>query len=335
MKNMPSSPPPPTSGGISAVHPDIIQTHILTKIDGPTLASAACASPLLHALCTEEKLWMDICNSTWPSTNQSFLSDIISTFPAGHRSFFSDSFSGIDHRQPAQQVNRSFTSPQLISAVDIRYGQKVIYSKVEITETETEWFRCTPFRIDLLDRKEPVTTQVKFENDDVKFQLGIPKNMSLSWILIDPTRKRAVNLSSRFPVSVTRHWLTGDVQAEYAVVMTGDRLGRSSEFIKCSVVVTCGGKGGGDLHVREVGMHVQDMEGKGLSGGDSLVILQGALESGRRKKGNEERERYREYLEMMRESRERKLRRERRLDLLCIVTGVTIFMAFWGFILLR
>lgn len=119
------------------------------------------------------------------------------------------------------------------------------------------------------------------------------------------------------------------------MVMTGDRLGRSSEFIKCSVVVTCGGKGGGDLHVREVGMHVQDMEGKGLSGGDSLVILQGALESGRRKKGNEERERYREYLEMMRESRERKLRRERRLDLLCIVTGVTIFMAFWGFILLR
>ncbi|GFZ07284.1 hypothetical protein Acr_19g0002210 [Actinidia rufa] len=34
---------------ISAVHPDILRTHILTRLDGPTLASAGCASAQLHA----------------------------------------------------------------------------------------------------------------------------------------------------------------------------------------------------------------------------------------------------------------------------------------------
>ncbi|KAK3017192.1 hypothetical protein RJ639_007843 [Escallonia herrerae] len=322
----------------STVHPDIIQAHILTRLDGPTLASASAASPLLHALCTEEKLWTDISNSTFPSTDHPRLCQVISTFPDGHRSFFSDAFPTLNnnHRLSSAQHRRSTPASELISAVDIHYQNQLIFSKVEVTEATSEWFTCSPFRLDLLDQKETVPTPVKFEADDNTCRLNLEKNMILSWVIIDPTRKRAVNLSTRKPVSVQKHWLTGEVQLKYATVIAGDGKTEAAEFIQCNAVITCGGKEGGELRVSEVSLQLQDMDGKSLSGKDTLVILQGAMDGERRKsKEGEEKERYEEYLEMKRERTERKQRRERRLDMLCIATGVTIFVAFWAYILLR
>lgn len=327
-------------GSIFAIHPDIIQNHILTRLDGQTLASTGSTSSQLNKLCTEEKLWTHICSSTWPSTDDRRVRDIISTFPAGHRSFFADSFPSLDHKgHLVEEANHHGSSlpSQFISAVDIHYNKKLIYSKVEVIETETEWFLWSPFRVDLLDTKQSVPTPVMFSSDDETRRSNLDQNLTLSWILIDPTRKRAANLSSQTPVSVERHWLTDDVNVRYTTVLAGGRHVGSSEFVQCSMVVVCGVKERGELHVREVSLHVQDMDGKSLSGRDSLVILQEAMESGRRKKGKrgEERERYEEFMEMRREKRERKQRGERRVDMLCIVSGVTIFMAFWGFILVR
>ncbi|KAL5830790.1 hypothetical protein ACOSQ4_016144 [Xanthoceras sorbifolium] len=321
-----------TTTTISAFHPDIIQTHILTRLDGPTLAAAACASSQLQALSSDDKLWQEICTATWPSINDLRVSQVISTFPAGHRSFFSDSFPVLDHRRPSKQSFNCYSllATELISCVDIYYKDALILSKTLETETETGWFLCSPFRVDLLDPKESVSTPiVPGGEDDNRWLKDIEENLRMSWILIEPERKRAVNLSSRSAVSVERHWLTGDVQARFSLIMGGDEERSAMELVKWEVVVTCGGDK--ELQVKEVSMQVEDMEGRGLCGRDSLVILQEAVEKGKRKRGmsNEGKVRYEEFVERKREMRLRKQRREKVLDMACIVVGITIFVSFW------
>ncbi|CAL5352563.1 unnamed protein product [Camellia sinensis] len=320
---------------ISAVHPDIIQTHIFTRLDGPTIASAACASSHLHAISADEKLWRDICHHTWPSTAEDLVHRLISTFPAAHRSFYYDSFPTLHHRRPNNRRRHRQGPPptsELISAVDIRYQDRLVISKTHETETVSGWFKCSPFRVDLLDPKETVPSPAKFQGGEDACQSDLEENLTLSWILIDPTRKRAANFSSLRPVSVTRHWLSGDFQVRFATILAGDRR---DEFVQCGAVVTCDGKEGGELQVKEVSLLMEDMDGKNLNGKDSLVILQEAMEGGeRRKKRGEERERYQDYLKKKRERFEGKVRREKRLDMVCIVSGVTIFLA-WTYVFLR
>ncbi|KAA8549914.1 hypothetical protein F0562_001598 [Nyssa sinensis] len=286
---------------ISAIHSDILQTHIFTRLDGPTLASAGCVSSQLHALCTQEKLWRDICNHTWPSTNDPRINRLISTFPAGHRSFFSDSFPTLDHhhhRRSQLNSNRPSPTSELISAVDIYYHDKLIFSKVQETEAVTGWFLCSPFRLDLLGEKETVPTQVKFGGEEDTWRSNLQENLTLSWIVIDPTGKRAANFSSLRPVSVQQHWLTGQIEVGYGTILADDRWGSSTEFMQCGIAVTCEGKEGREMHVTEVRLQVENMDGKILNGKEGLVILQETMEGGRRKKGKrgEERERYERLL---------------------------------------
>lgn len=324
---------------ITAVHPDIIQTHILTKLDGPTLVSASSVSTQLHTLCSEENLWKTICNSNWPSTTDSRIQQIISKFPSAYRSFYSDSYPTIrisvrpKENSPELESTKNQTGGELISAIDIHYGTEIIYSKVIFTDTSKSWFLSSPLRIDLLDSKEIVPTPAKFDGDEKTCMARMEKNMRLSWILIDPVKNRAVNLSSLTPVEVRRHWLTGEIQVRYTTVMAA---GIGGGFVKCGVDVTCGGKGGGDLHVREISMQVEDLEGKVLSGKESMGILLDAME-GKRVNGkiDENIKMYQMFSEMRVIWRERRQKRERRLDMVCIASGVTIFMAFWMFIFFR
>ncbi|GFY97913.1 F-box family protein [Actinidia rufa] len=309
---------------LSDVHADILEAHILNRLDGPTLAAASCASSVLHSLSSQDHLWTAICHSTWPSTAADpRLRRLVSAFPGGPRAFFSLSFPTI-----LSSPSASLAPPpqELISAVDINYKGNLIFSKVQEIETVTGWFRCSPFRIDLLDPKETVPTAAHLlEGDGACTSLA--EEMTLSWVLIDPNGLRVASLSSHRPVAVHRHWLTGEVQVKFATILSASSV---SELVQCGIVVTCGGAEGGEMHVSEVSMQVEDMDGMNLTGKDSLVILQRAMEG---KRGNERREeegrrRYKEYLEMKRERRERKLRNEGTLDKVCVAIGVSLFAAF-------
>ncbi|KAM1977369.1 hypothetical protein EV2_014383 [Malus domestica] len=338
-----------TSASISAVHPDIIQTHILTRLDGPTLASAACTSSKLQALASHQPLWANICHSTWPSTAAPRVRQVISTFPAGPLSFFSDSFPLLANLEPstATATATSGIAPkhdqdrpcELISAVDIYHRGKLILSKVIETETVTGWFRCSPFRIDLLDPKDVVPTQIKYpEGQEADTCRDLGDELTLSWIMIDPTRRRAMNLSSHAPVSVQRHWLSGEVHARFSLILSGEKA-TASEHVQCGILVTCGGSEGGEMQIREVNLQVEDMDGMHLNGKEGLVILERALEGRKGRKGRrrvaEGRKRYEEYLERKKERKERKLRTEGTLDTLCVAFGVLGFFVFWLFILCR
>ncbi|KAK4358558.1 hypothetical protein RND71_020787 [Anisodus tanguticus] len=319
---------------ITAVHPDIIQTLILTKLDGPTLISTSIASTQLQNICSDDNLWRNICYSYWPSTSHQLIQNTISTFPSGHRSFFSDSFPSINDQKSNNNISKGEKKYNeargLISAVDIHFDGNLLYSKVLITETKSAWFMSSPFTIELLDHKEVVRTPVIFSGDNDICKSNLQKMVNLSWILIDPIKNRAVNISSLKPVSVRRHWLTGDMKVKYSTV-----IGAGEGLVQCGIVVTCEGKEGGELHVREVNMQVEDMDGKVLNGKDSLVILEGVIEGGRKKRReNEIQENYENFLELKKKWRERKQKREKTLDLVCIASGITIFIAFWTLIVL-
>ncbi|KAM0039317.1 putative F-box-like domain superfamily protein [Helianthus debilis subsp. tardiflorus] len=47
---------------------NIIHTHILPRLDGPSLSATATVSSHLHHLCSDDSLWADVTKSTWPSS---------------------------------------------------------------------------------------------------------------------------------------------------------------------------------------------------------------------------------------------------------------------------
>ncbi|KAM7276907.1 hypothetical protein ACFE04_018773 [Oxalis oulophora] len=313
----PSGPGGASSPAISTVHSDIMYTHILTHLDGLTLVSAACASSHLNSLVTEDnKIWRDLTSSMWPSINDPRVQNVISTFSSGHRSLFYDSFPLLDYRQiiSNNKINgcdyNNSSSDKLISAVDIFYKGELIFSKFKETETITCGFNCCPFRVELLDPKDSfqieipdpdhieVTGSDEYHKDT--WQEYLLRSLTLSWILIDPTRKRAVNLSSGKAVCEVEKWLTGEVHVKFAVVVPGT----ATEVVECAVMVTCGLGSEGKVRVREVSLGVEDMKGNNLNGKDSLVILQGAMERVKRvrdKKGGGGKERYEEFVKQKRE----------------------------------
>ncbi|XP_022889246.1 probable F-box protein At2g36090 [Olea europaea var. sylvestris] len=322
-----------TTAGFSNLHPDIIESHILKRLDGVSLSTLSCCSATLHHLSSQNNLWSNMCHSTWPSTSSQRVNHFISTFPdGGPRSFFANAFPLLVELTTAKNLSPSSPSAplpsELISAVDIRYQDQLIFTKVQETETVTGWFRCSPFRIDLLEPKDVVPTPIKHPEGDTC--TTIINHMTLSWILIDPIGRRAVNLSSHKPVTVQRHWLTGEMQVRFATILTVDH-----GHVQCETLVTCGVSEGGDMQGKEVSLQIEDRDGMHLIGKDSLVILQRALEGkkGGRKPGLQEGQmRYKKFVEMRRERRERKLRRDVALDLFCVAFWVSTLLAlFWRF----
>ncbi|GAB4824647.1 hypothetical protein Ancab_007519 [Ancistrocladus abbreviatus] len=300
-----------TKGGgaatkISSIHSNILQTYILPRLDGLSLASLSCTSSYFRSISTVETLWRDICISTWPSTNHPIIQNLLATFPGGHRRIFSDSFPLLSPNHDPNVHKRPFftPSPEIISAVDVRHQDQLIFSKVQETKTAV-WRRLEnrPFWVDLLDPKENLLTPIQISS-----QTELEEHLTLSWIVIDPTRKRAANISSLRPVRVYRHWSTGDIRVKYATTMGG--LSLESPLVECKIVVTCSQEeGGGKVHVRRVCMKVEDMDEKRLNGRDCLEILANAK----------------------RDRRERKVRSEKRMKMawLAGVIGLSILASVY------
>ncbi|CAN1251953.1 F-box protein At2g27310 [Linum perenne] len=324
MVSPPASSSPSSSDAISAVHPDILRAHILNRLDGPSLASLSCASPDLRSLSTDDHLWRNISTATWPSVNDPNLASLIQSFNHGYRSFFSDSFPAIRSRVGSRDPTRP---ARLISAVDIYYGDAPIFSKVIETETATGWFLTAPFRIEALESKEVVPTGVrKLIGRENRWLEQLEENLKVSWIVIDPVNKRAANVSSSGAVSVRRHWLTGEAQVKFSTAAAEE--GEETE----------GEEEGGEVHVREVYLGMEDMEGRSLSGEESLGILDAAVGGGRRRRKEtreEGKQRYGKFVERKREIKRSVERREKIVDTVFVVSGVGFFLAFLCFLFMR
>ncbi|KAL5721122.1 hypothetical protein ACHQM5_013720 [Ranunculus cassubicifolius] len=246
---------------IATLHSDIIHTHILTRLDGPSLASISCSS-----------------------SHHPRMLKLISDFPNGHCSFYCDSFpSLVSH--PDLLSSQNFPSPiELVSAVDIRYKDKLIFSKVEETKTHSRLFRCSSFCIDLLEPKNAVPTSIEIKDDTCQ---TLMEDLSLTWVLV--IGKKAANLSSFKPVSVHRHWLTNDIWVKFATILRDHEV-----EMQCKITLTFERK----MEVCGLSFQLEDMDGNNVNGETSLRMLQKAVEGGERRKVTiaQGRERYEEYM---------------------------------------
>ncbi|KAI3758247.1 hypothetical protein L6452_05801 [Arctium lappa] len=322
-----------TSTTLADIHPHIIQTHILPRLDGPSLFSSA--SSFLQA---DDDLWKDVCNSTWPSITHPRLHHLISTFPAGYRSFFHDSFPVlVTHPRTSSSKSHHPCPYELISAIDIRYQNHLIFSRLEITDTTTHHFLSSAFRIEL--NNDPIPGN--FQSIDLKVDelagadqetlSHLNESLTLNWILIDPTLKRAGNLSSIKAVSARQDRMTNETLLRYVTVLPGRE---PNEVVQCRIQVVLGaGKGGLGLHVKEVTLKLQDLDCSCLNGREFLVVTQGALleENNVKRKvvGDEEGGKmYLEFKQMKRQRSESVKKEKEKMEFAVKLNYVLIFVSF-------
>ncbi|KAL8100829.1 F-box protein At2g27310-like [Apium graveolens] len=148
---------------------------ILRRLDGSSLASAACACAAFSSISKEERLWEDVCSSTWPSTNQEDVKSLI-TLIGGFKKFYADCFPLIVNKEVPEfrwndyvEYREEWTEAEFyddmyefedisptdfVSIVDVRFKNKTVYSKVlwgiPNANGYNGWFSDCPFRVDLL-----------------------------------------------------------------------------------------------------------------------------------------------------------------------------------------
>lgn len=180
-------------GGMSSLNSDLCY-DILRRLDGATLASAACTCEAFCSISKEESLWENVCSSMWPSTSNDDIKNLISSI-GGFRKFYADCFPLIVNKDvPEFHWNDNYDYPQewteaeyygdedevenispsdFVSIVDIRYKDKTICSKViwgiPNANGSDGWFYNCPFRIDLLaysSRDDDPTDEVLLSVND-------------------------------------------------------------------------------------------------------------------------------------------------------------------------
>ncbi|CAL9041136.1 probable F-box protein At2g36090 [Musa acuminata AAA Group] len=312
-----------TATTIEDLHSDML-IRALRHLDGPALAAASCATTHLRAIASQPDLWRDLCVTTWPSLRHPRLLRLLSSSPNAHRSFFSDAFPSPSPLTVLTDDDASLPS-ELISAVDLYHQGALVLSRVVETDTSTLWFRGAPFRIDALDRKDPppppsptlpAAAAAAAAEPDIS-----PEDLTLSWVVIDPHRRRAMIATSRHPAAVDRHWITGETVVRFASVL--------GEECALGVVVTCGEETG---HVLEMSLMAEGIDGVCLNGRDGLAVIQAAIEGDRKREEAEEVEKrkWEEFVGRRQRRKEAAARRERVVDLACLAVGGAAFLALFA-----
>lgn len=148
---------------------------ILRRLDGATLASAACACAAFSSISKEERLWENVCSSMWSSTNREDVKSLITSI-GGFKKFYADCFPLIVNKEVPEfrwndyvEYREEWTEAEyygdmdefenispsdFVSIVDIRFKDKTICSKVlwgiPNANGFNGWFSNCPFRVDLL-----------------------------------------------------------------------------------------------------------------------------------------------------------------------------------------
>ncbi|KAJ1279398.1 hypothetical protein BS78_04G153300 [Paspalum vaginatum] len=296
----------------------------LRRLDGRSLAAASCATTGLRALAADPGTWRALCLARWPSLAAADPGLLSSASP---QRLFADAFpfphpcaAPIDHA--AAPTSPVLLPSDLVSAVDVyhRGGATPLLSRVVETSASSSWFLASPFRVDCT-AGPPATA--------AGAAAPAPADLELSWILIDPATARAVNVSSRRPVAVDRHWYTGDALVRYALVLGG---------CKFEATVTCAAED--PARVREISLTVEDADGAAVSGEGSLRLIAAAM-AGPRLGGEEgqlvetARRRYQDFVRSKRGRKESKARKEVLVDLCCSAVSAVAVLSFIATVALR
>nr|XP_043616114.1 probable F-box protein At2g36090 [Erigeron canadensis] len=268
---------------LTDIHSDIINTHILPCLDGPSLATTTTLSSYLQNLCSDDKIWNRMCKSTWPSSTHPCVQKIISAFPFGHRSFFHDAFPVlvIDPcmREQDQQLDclTSYTGlSELVSAIDIHYKKEIIYSAVKLTNTSTKNFLSSSLWIELRNDPSIINQSIDLKVDEIgeATLLQLKESLTLNWVVMSTSWKRAGNLSSVKPVRVKEGFLPNEILVQYKTILPGID---PQDIVQCKIHVVLQGEVAAGFQLKTVILKLQDLNSICIKGNDFLVITQRAI----------------------------------------------------------
>ncbi|RLN08079.1 putative F-box protein [Panicum miliaceum] len=305
----------------------------LRRLDGRSLAAASCATAGLRALAADPETWRALCLARWLSLLQARPGLLLDSAVPPQR-LFADAFPfpcvPADTNAPAAAPLAGAEAPgelqqqlpaELVSAVDVYHRGAPLLSSVVETPASSSWFLTSPFRVDAVECGSPAPAGPGLGR-------GVsPAELELSWVVVDPRAGRAVNVSSRRPVAVDRHWYTGEALVRYAVVLGGCKL---------EATVTCSEEAAGSI--REISLAAEDADGAAVSGEGTLRLLAAAM-AGPRKGGEEQEEaakrRYEEFVRSKRGRKESKARKEVLVDLCCSAVSAVAVLSFIAAVVLR
>jgi len=256
-----------TSCIFSRLDSDIINSHILPRLnDGKDLtAFSSVSSYLRHLICNNnnQDLWRNICTSKWPSLMDPIVNDVISTFPGGYRSFFSDAFPSLHHHTNS---HCSYPHPpDLIHAIDMYIDGEPLFSRIRVESFNREnwppYYLSDTFDVTFYEYWKVKPLGHIHIPVNASWSEYLKENLKLSWIVIDPTQKRAANLFRYTckPLSAAlRQVYNVYHEVVYGTVMAGESQVRS-EMVNCLVKVMCFSNDGDGLDVMRVMVEMEDM----------------------------------------------------------------------------
>lgn len=252
------------------------------------------------------------------------------------------------------ELEKVFPS-DFVSLIDIQYKDRALYSNIiwgiPSSDGSNGWFNNCPFRIDVFHHSPenndnndgevflstindlPSVPSLEQERKDGKLWKDLNDGIKLSWIMINPKMKLAVNLSSWHPLGGQRHWPTDtDFVLRYGSVLPAKEV-LPCQVAKCILLMkfrmtSTGNEETGEpstLALTELNMQIEDMEGVHLNGHRSLLVLKEALSCHRSRNYSEVLDSCHLYLRAQSQLKEEKIRSECRFETLCIVTGITVF----------
>ena len=142
------------------------------------------------------------------------------------------------------------------------------------------------------------------------------EELTLSWVIVDPLRCRAVNLSSRRTVAIRRRRHVASTQYIFAVVLAGGTAAATVRVVFEEGVPA------------QISLSVEDSNGVCLSGEKSMEIIGAVIGGGRRGRNGgaaANRAAYGEFVARMISGKEKMAAMERRDDLFCVFFGVIFF----------
>uniref|UniRef100_A0A1D1YNT8 F-box protein At2g27310 n=1 Tax=Anthurium amnicola TaxID=1678845 RepID=A0A1D1YNT8_9ARAE len=322
--------------------------EILSRVDAPTLASAACVSVDLHRAAEEDALWEELCHRTWPSTTGSSARELLSSMPGGYAKFYADSLPlllykprrrGCSLRHDPTGTGLVVNSCDLVSFVDVYYREGCVLSRV-IHATPLHgcsgtaaFLDCPLIKLEALaaDGTGPMGStppsmalEPKEEGGVGVLNWGLEEDLRLSWVVLDARGGRAVNVSSGSPTAVQRDTPSkGDLVARFgcavpAVCGVGD---------ECVVITLRCLLSEAEDRVAFAGveLRVEDGEGACVGWRRSWAVLEMALSCrARTRSGRAAAEGYRAYV---RGRRERKMMQGSvPAEKLCALSSLLLFL---------
>ncbi|KAK8686086.1 hypothetical protein V6N13_125113 [Hibiscus sabdariffa] len=341
-----------------------IVADIMARLDGSTLASAACTCSGLRAMARDQRLWKQLCHSTWPSTALKEAQHLLPSSPTGgFRRFYADSYPLILHGAHEDAYNfpthHPYMSPfNFASFIDVYYREKCVISGVldgiprttnfsQDYETATglmSWLMNCPFKAVLLhvSHEEDIEDRDELQSADDEYgsvsleQMGEPKDLCdelkegirLSWVLLDKKSGKAGNLSSWKPWLVKKIWATdGEYVLHFGCIIPVQESVLPHKLAKCLIVARCNIEGKqGNLRWKEISMHIEDTNGACINGGKSLIILNQALYCSRSNNPHAVQKGFQQFEGRKQEMMRKKKLKETIADWVCISIEVAILI---------